>query len=370
MTVGWRDMDGFRYNHDLLLDPQDLENARVEFPNIFPALDNPALRRDFALVDGVANRRKRISRRIGRLSVALVTIALIAAASSQLYGEQAWVHYVEALAAVLGLFGALLGFGGVLSRSAKDRWLKNRFKAERLRQFHFQSLTAMAPQILAAAGAGDWEAFTSERDAAYTAFHRALENAVQAKFAVALDDHANARSAESWVVQANKVVPDANPHLAELLRAYRKFRLIGQRDFAQLKITPQGRLFSSIPADQAKSLAEVGFYCVLALVALHLCVAGGAFFHLAPEWAKVMHVAAIDFAILALAFRTLDEGMQPHREVARYRAYRDSIRNITLRFDAAGATSAAHESMIAMEELAYDEMGSFLTSNHEARFVM
>ena len=49
-----------------------------------------------------------------------------------------------------GHHGALLGFFGILFAGSKRAWLGGRLLTERMRQFHFQSMIAWAPDILSA----------------------------------------------------------------------------------------------------------------------------------------------------------------------------------------------------------------------------
>ena len=55
------------------------------------------------------------------------------------------------------------GTFGVLFAANKQRWLVNRFLTERLRQFHFQTLILLAPDIVQAADSGQWDDFTHKR---------------------------------------------------------------------------------------------------------------------------------------------------------------------------------------------------------------
>jgi hypothetical protein len=75
-------------------------------------------------------------------------------------------------------------------------------------------------------------------------------------------------------------------------------------------------------------------------------------------------------AIVALAFRALQEGLQPEREIERYRHYRAGIRAIRDRFDQASSPAEKFEVMQEMERLTFDEFVNFLRSNDEARFII
>jgi hypothetical protein len=78
---------------------------------------------------------------------------------------------------------------------------------------------------------------------------------------------------------------------------------------------------------------------------------------------------AICFAVVALGMRTLEEGLQPKRELERYQRHSDLVRDILARFDA-GSRQIKFETMIEMERLAFEEMRDFLRTAQESRFVM
>jgi hypothetical protein len=83
-----------------------------------------------------------------------------------------------------------------------------------------------------------------------------------------------------------------------------------------------------------------------------------------------VHIWVIWVAIVALAFRALQEGLQPEREIERYRHYRAGIRAIRDRFDQASSPGEKFEVMQEMERLTFDEFVNFLRSNDEARFII
>lgn len=73
---------------------------------------------------------------------------------------------------------------------------------------------------------------------------------------------------------------------------------------------------------------------------------------------------------MALALRTLEEGLQPHREVERYRQYGSALRIIRDRFKRADNAKEKMQALKELEGLSYWEMVSFLKSGEEAKFVM
>jgi hypothetical protein len=68
--------------------------------------------------------------------------------------------------------------------------------------------------------------------------------------------------------------------------------------------------------------------------------------------------------------RTLEEGLQVHSDVSRYRIYDASLRRLADGFRGAETSSARQAILIELEETCYDEMVGFLRSHHEARILM
>ena len=82
------------------------------------------------------------------------------------------------------------------------------------------------------------------------------------------------------------------------------------------------------------------------------------------------HVWVIWVAIAVLAVRGLQEGLQPEREVERYRHYGANVQAILDRFDRATSVAKKIDIMLEMERLSFDEFRNFLRSGHEARFMI
>jgi hypothetical protein len=346
--------DAFPFNDDLLLDERDREAARLFYPNIYPALDFPELRALFLPADAQANAAKRRSRRWGFVAIGLVSASLIAAADENFYQMK-------------GPLGPVIG---VLFAGSKRRWLEGRLLTERLRQLHFQLLVTRAPQILAAARDNAWDEYRAERRLVLGGF--AIDVAERAgplmDELVEGEEAENENSAAAWLTRGDWLDDlTGKPHADEFFRAYRSIRLQRQIDYCRQKLRSDHRLFSTAPREQAARLENITAVCVLALLVTHAIF-------LASLWSHVetglFHMIIIFLAIMALALRTLEEGLQPKREVERYRAYRATLVSIGGRFDAAANAEGRHEAMKQLEVLSFTEMISFLKYNNEARFVM
>jgi len=360
----------FRFNNDLLRSEQDRRTADTAYHEIFFALDNPDLRALFAPRDDAANAAKARSRRRGIEAVLVVTLALLITASVPLF-ETAPVQIRETLAllgAAIGVVGGGLGLNGVLFGEAKREWLRNRFTTERLRQLHFQTLLAFAPLVLKAAETGDTAPFLKARAAALARFESEQVAHLDAKLASVLHREVGE---EPWLLDvAFNATAAAGEHADLFLEAMAHLRINHQIDFAEYKLSSDEKLFSTLPFRQIRIIDGAALGCVLLLLSLDVLVLAGVAAGAAPPLLTLAHVGAISFAIIALALRTLEEGLQPHREVERYRQYGSALRIIRDRFQTA---ATANEKMLALkglEDLTYWEMVSFLKSNDEARFVM
>ncbi|MEA3065890.1 MAG: hypothetical protein QOJ27_2342 [Sphingomonadales bacterium] len=368
-------MTEFRYNHDLLLSDEDRKVALAAYPAVFRGLDHKELRDRFKAADQVAKRMKASSRRLGALSILLVAFALVAASTAHLtehwHGATVWAG----LATLAGLAGALIGGFGVMHSSRKKRWLLLRYESERLRQFFFQTQIVFAPEIAEAAATGDWSHFETVRGVAFSRLAHILDTEREARFDLAIREEALGVTApDRWIVRraGQSAIPPASSVGAEQQHreAYRDLRFLGQCSFAQDKLTETGSWISPHPADQLRAARTAAGGAILLAVLLHLVLAVAIFGGWEGAPIAWLHIAGLWLAILALAIRTLDEGLRPGAEVERYRAFRDSVRNILGRFDGARSTAKALEAMREMEELCYDEMVSFLRSNKKASFAM
>ena len=360
----------FRFNNDLLRGEQDRKIARDAYGDIFFALDNPELRALFEPRDDAANTAKKRSRARGAQAVVVVTLALLITASMPLF-ETASVQAREMLALIgagFGVVGGYLGLSGVLFGETKRAWLRNRFTTERLRQLHFQTLLALAPLVLKAAETGDTAPFLKARATMLARFEGEQIAHLDAKLASVL--HRDVGE-EPWLPDVAFDASAAVGRHADLfLEALAHLRINHQIDFAEYKLSSDEKLFSTLPFRQIRIIDGAALGCVLLLLGLDLLVLVGVAAGVASFFLTLAHVGAISFALIALALRTLEEGLQPHREVERYRQYGSALRLIRDRFQGAATVLEKMRALKELEDLSYWEMVSFLKSNEEARFVM
>lgn len=348
-------VEPYPYNDDLLRSASDQEAARDQYGPIAFALIFPALLALFAEADVVANAEKRKLRRRGLASVALVTVALLAASATPELGSKELSMVVGFIAALLGIAGALLGYF-----NTPHKWLQYRLVTESLRQFHFRTLIQMAPDILAAVASGDSTVFDKKRAGALAGF----EQDVIKRKAALMDALIEAPETS----KSDLIAPAPDPAVFTqesgplLLSAYRNLRILRQCQYADYKLSRGSGLFSSFPKRQANILGMIGLACIALLLLAHV---GSAIF----ASNGTLHLAAVWIALLALSSRVIEEGLKPRAEVERYRHYQASTYRILDTFDrgdAAGRIRAAEQ----LERAAFDEMVIFLRSHDEARFTM
>jgi hypothetical protein len=351
-------------NRDLRGEIAASEKDTVRFAFVWPDFWG-----SFEGVDRRANATKVRSRRFGFMSVGLVLSALILATldpwlpSGHAEAEVPW----ETIAAVLGVIGTVLGVGGVLHTSAKRRWLRDRLFTESARQFHFQWIVAHFDDIVDAAHDPlKQAAYLSARATAFDAFKSALDRSLDETL-----DRIVALEAEpiQWPARALPGQDDGArlTAAADALAAYRATRLDQQLDYAEWKLDASRDPSGLSPRRQERFFSAVGWTCIVIVVLLHGV-------HLFGHWIELpaapLNVAVIITALVSLAGRALEDGLQPQREVERYEQYRASCAVALDRFDKAATLDQGIEVMRGFESVANEEMRLFLRVHARARFVL
>ncbi|KAB2915747.1 MAG: hypothetical protein F9K29_12765 [Hyphomicrobiaceae bacterium] len=362
-----------RFNDDLLANDGDQERAQKLYPDVAHVLDHPELRAMFKTYNDAADAAKRRSRTFGYTAIGLATAALLTAALTPLFHDAPLgvLRVVGFLASVAGIAGIAFALNGVLFQKAKAEWLDNRLMTERLRQFHFQTLARRWPDILASLSDDKTRAaYAQKRDTWFTQFRARFEGKLGAELHNALSEEGNG---QGWLhpEPAGAPPPEAWAKLQPLFDAYRELRIMHQLGYASFKLHDAGGIGLSTAPAQAALFSNTALICIAVVVGVHLVLAVGMLFgYTALIKADWLHVMAIVFAIVVLAVRALEEGLQPKREIERYRQYASAIRAMRDHFDAATTPDAKLVVMHNMERLVVDEMRNFLRTNDEAKFVM
>jgi hypothetical protein len=370
-----------KFNDDLLLAPKDRQFAARKYPTIFHVLDHPELRQLFSRYDQPANAAKSTGRWFGLGAIGLVFIALLIASTEHphelpadalsfferlRYPQTIWAL----ISAVCGIAGGLMGGLGALYARRKRRWLHHRLMTERIRQFHFQTFIFRVREILQSLQSEDAKAdFASSRNGWLEIFKMQFVGKLDSEFSKMISEN----GAEMALHEDRKRAPaiPETPELDPLFKAYRELRIEHQIGYVNYNLTPDGRIFSSIPRSQAEVLANFGFLCIVGLCAVHILVL---LVVLVPsdlgKYGWLFPIAAIWIALAALAGRAIEQGLQPEREVERYQQYGSGLRAVRDRFDRAQTPAEKLQIMIEMEQLAFDEIRNFLITNDRSRFVM
>ncbi|TQF36706.1 hypothetical protein UNPF46_21365 [Bradyrhizobium sp. UNPF46] len=366
--------DGYRYNSDLLADPADVTQARIRFPNLMHVLEHRELIDEFGNYDRPANQAKKDGRDWGVIAVMLGSIALMVAAAAPLLKDlpEDCARLLECLAALCGVASVVLGIRGVLWSRAKAKWLKNRLVTERLRQFHFQAMVFRWNELVASlSGKPAEDNYRKQREAWFATFKARIIDGREPEFTDLVSENP---ASGPWLFNEGTpaAVADPGPALGEqIFAAYRELRIEYQLGYANLKLGEASGFLPTTIRAQIKFFSNMALFGIAALLIIHLLIAGafaiGGRSLEPPPW---VNVVAIWIAIAALAMRALEEGLQPARELERYRTYRADLHQILQRFNHASTIPERLETMREMEQLSFDEMVDFLKTHNEARYVM
>jgi hypothetical protein len=382
------------FNDDLLANEADLDTVRKFHPELAHALHHPELIAWFNQFNDPANAAKKASRKWGERAIMLGALALVLAAGeivTMLVTGSHWSLVIGGVAAACGLAGVAIGATGVLFGKRKAQWLHNRFMTERIRQFHFQSLIELLPQVLASARAGgDKRAFDAERARLFAQFRAHFDGKADSQFSNVIGPDGEK---QFWLPEPQNSPPvEDSPELELFCKAYLHLRVQHQLGFADYKLKPDHKLYSEMPVQQAKVLESVSkaglawlllihgvvfvLVCVTAIVGLYQLVGGAGHSHdditigLASAVSIAFSVAIIVIAVVALSARAYQEGLQPEREIERYQQYRSAVQLILDQFNDADSPRRKLAVMRRMERVAFDEMRNFLITMHRSSFAL
>jgi hypothetical protein len=362
-----------KFNSDLLLDEKDRQLATKLYPKLIHVLDNPHVRQLFEEYDGPANRAKRLRLKFGYGVILSAVLALFGVSAEPFYGHAhpPWpsvIGTVSAIFALIGIFGALW----LANTKFKNQWICNRLMTERLRQFHFQTLVAHIPTILdSMKSSDDKQSFLPQRSQwlASFIFHYKGHLGSQVDAAISNNPVRN-----FWLhdLEDTHTLPDiADPDLQELFDAYETLRFDHQIDYCDHMLSSGRSIIPSTSQDILQWTKSISLICIFIIFVTHLIIA----FVLDTDWISIIdnpgiHVFVIWVAIIALATRACEEGLQPSREVERYREYLSSLLQLANQFRSAEKSSEKINVMKETERISYQEMRGFLATNKESRFII
>ena len=415
--------DGHRFNDDLLLDDANRRAEADRHHAIAGVLDFPELREVFVPIDKEANRAKKASQAWGFWAVVMALLSLLGGSSEVVWGhlEEPWPVLIAGLCGLLGLSAVVVAGFGVLYGRRKRTWLRNRLRTERLRQLHFQAFPTHFSRIVDLVAKTRGEKL--EADAALTAYKN--DRVVWIDDYVRTRGRAGDESKTPWQQQldveleailasdvtrpppiwlhSDKKEPcfpegSYDPEiLAEVFKAYADFRIGGQIKFTEYTLRRRSQLSATTiphPNSSSRSWLRTGPWfpgmkqplrfwrntlkngwrgSIVILVGLHALIVFSAVFY--PGWLKAngvtLEVGVIWAALVAVASKTLAEGLAVNREVQRYEEYLAVCSELEREFLSEGTTPARKfELMVRMERTSFEEMREFLRSNDEAGFVL
>jgi hypothetical protein len=362
------------FNHDLLMNPEDVRAARHVFPAIGDVLDWPDLRAAFAPHERAAIHAKRQSRGSGVLALAAALAALWLAVLvpeiTRYFPGRLTPQVLTIAVAALATAGLVLA-SRVLIGARKERWLHHRTATERLRQLHFQFLARRARQIAEGDGTVT-AAILEERERTLEMLRIDLRPGMTRPADAIMEDLGGA---DCWLV--DEPAPDpalaARPAvLGELFHAYARLRFQHQADYATKKIAPGIGLWPWEPEGQARRINATAYaltfmvvVCnVLAVAVLALALPGEVWLSVGTQTISMLAATG------ALALRVLEDGIRPRAEVTRLRNYRGEVLELYRKFEATTDVAVKISLMERLEELSYRELRDFLTLHHEASFVL
>lgn len=383
-------IDQHVYNDDLLSTSKYRDLAAREFPRVIHVLDQPEMRAAFEAQDVIANRAKRRSQAAGFWALMCGLFALMIA-SGELALEKflsPGMHHLLAAAGLLLTLGAVLvaGFGLVRGKQKVD-WLHRRLFTERLRQFHFQTFVWRLPEIVASIANPD--KYRREWTRWFDAFKYTYGEDKSSEIFPTIIESTGVPPIWLHEPQGHHrpAVPHASPELAELFRAYKELRLKVQHGYATHMLRSANAPSSSGSGPGLKRRLAFPFigwplrqqHALLRGVWL-VTFAGLVLLHILAFVVSLadVHSPAIPWlllgltwsALLAIAAKTLTEGLGLSREIERYEEYRAILADLLARFDPSGDPQECVEQMMEFERATFEEMRAFLRVHSESSFVI
>ena len=381
-----------RYNDDLLIEEKPRERARREFPELFHVLDDEKLRLKFNDKDTEANAAKRVSQAWGVCAVVLALLSLLGGSSEVIWANARppWPAIIAIVSSLFGLSAILIAAFGILHGKRKDLWLTDRLMTERFRQFHFQSFVFDLQEIVQSLDGEDAAAaYTAKRDERFQELLDNLENKGLGDTAKVI---APEKRPQIWVHNSGWDEPQwpagqlPADRLGIAFKAYDTFRFSEQIGYAEYMLRERNLPGKDSPSKKSRLPWYPGMYqpmkvkrralqfvwqlslTSLVLFELFILVAHICGSHFAnSSWA---HVGVVWSALVAIATKTLSDGLALTREIERYEEYLAVMSELARAFKEPGTDQHKWRLMVETEKASFEEMREFIRSNQEAIFIM
>lgn len=382
------DMHEHIFNDDLLINEKrdrgktDLEWATEQFPEIIHLLDYRKLREKFKFYEEEANNARDWVRSLGFAAVVSAAVALLAVATEPIRPSFRWSPILALALEIGGLLGSLIAVGGLWIWPWKSRWLHARMMTERIRQWHFQLMVRRQSDVEASLQPGGRKKFEEQRDIWFDNFLNSYEGRLDAKLRSLTGQNSQS---ETWLHDVSGGYGKNTVYLGTIFEAFRRLRFDHQVVYADYKLRTERQepfyLFLKWPAiHQMKVLSGAANFCfVCAAICSVVLIYNYATDTFAPAHTgsashgiqHYIRTAAVAIALCGAAFRTLQDGLAPDKEIERYEDYRSRTSQLRDRFIT--AKNDPKERLHLMEELelaTVDEMKGFLRTHHNATFVL
>ena len=335
--------------------------AQQENPEIFELLDWPELRAAFTLKNDVAKRAKSVGRRTALIGVAAAGIGAAILATAPLL-DKSLLKATSLVGLILTLFGGGYSVFHLLQRSGRTRWLPNRAKAERIRQFYFQFIINNLSMHLDALGSEEGKAkLRKERERALTKALFDLDRKAAETPNLYIDDHLHDQVWQdpAWLDQTFPKGLDAKDRerLALLLE-----RLMIQRHQVQLRYAEANRQDNiSAPTERYKLLE---FAANAVSFGLYASAIGAGVQFLLEGSPNLMLALCGAFGAIGVSLRLIQRGLGLRADAERYDWYVEAIKSCIQQYESGNTAQKIH-SFRKVEEFAYSEMRQFLRVHHD-----
>ncbi len=362
-------------NDDLLLSDEAREAFAARYPELADFFHWPALISLFETHNAQASETRRPRRRFGLWAVGVGFVGLCLAAISPLASALLDGALAASAARILGLgaaalamISALMGYSQVLRGRDKADWILNRFRCERIRQFHFQLLKTRAADVVAAvSNPAAKAAYLAAREDDLKAFRYA-----QIDQAAEMVHHLQNDTAEDrpWVFREwakERPAPAPSPELNRFFDALADKRFGIQIRFTSLKLKPGW----ASPATRSALIAQTSNLLTMLLLTITLVSGAALAFDVPKDGILLLAFAsATGVASAAIAaMRVVADGLQLTADTERYRWYLAAVKSLNRRFEASDPPNAIAR-LRDLERVTYQEMRRFIVSVARSKFVI
>lgn len=346
-------------NNDLLITRAARDAARAENPAIFRVLDWEEFRNAFAVPEKAAIDAKKKSRQVAVWAACAAGIGASLLALAPLF--------LESLIPIGAGVGIVLTVGGVtfaayhlIQHDGRQKWLVNRARAERLRQFYFQFLiNNLTLACDAIADETSFRPFNDARQAALNTVQVKLEQDETQRPNLIINDH---RHTETWLQTTWRTPSPLPPEDTPAHRQLDAFldRLATQRIGIQQHYAESNREIAiNTPIAQHSTLDTASN--ILTLAVMGAAIWGG--FTLISGTGFELPIALVGVCgALGVSARLLQRGLSLRADIERYDWYAEVVDSCSMRFESGGIG----QKILALRDLegyAYGELRQFLRAH-------